>query len=432
MAANDITVLLDVDAIENEIRLLTGEIAILEKDKSQKAQVKEKDKRKKRLESFKDVLLDPANLTKDGSFDRRKIGRLKKPFYDYVRFMAKASGSFVNENAVNEALKQIVDYNALKGRAKVYDKAIEYLNNPERFTEIVERTNVFLKEVYKNIQSKFKDSVEQYISVKEQNELLNQLSALGVTPNPSQIKLFAETGDARFLQIFHNENGELRLYRKTNEYLSQFDKELLADIKKLIDVYTKATQPEQTEVDVATEEAQTEETRKDIADLLGEDLTGIELPAGESKVLNSILEKAYRKHSATQTYLGETPLKYEAWINSQEGQAYREAFNAIKKIWIGNDLVVNVNRPLSAEQIKNDQNLISWLRSQEGRTNDLVAEVLDKLGLPLSDISGQVEEMPEEGESVQGNKNQTLIKKGASFSLLENTTIDNDGNKTLV
>jgi hypothetical protein len=423
MAANDITVLLDVDAIENEIRLLTGEITILSEDKSQKAQVKEKAERLKRLGSFKDVLLDPANLTKDGSFDRRKIGRLKKPFYDYVRFMAKASGSFVNENAVNEALKQIVDYNALKGRAKVYDKAIEYLNNPERFTEIVERTNVFVKEVYKNIQSSFKDSVEKYINVKEQNELLNQLSALGVTPDPSQIKLFAETGDARNLLIFYNENGMLS---------SRFDNELLADIKELIDVYTKATQPEQTEVDVATEEAQTEETRKDIADLLGEDLTGIELPAGESKVLNSILEKAYRKHSATQTYLGETPLKYEAWINSQEGQAYREAFNAIKKIWIGNDLVVNVNRPLSAEQIKNDQNLISWLRSQEGRTNDLVAEVLDKLGLPLSDISGQVEEMPEEGGSVQGNKNQTLIKKGASFSLLENTTIDNDGNKTLV
>ena len=41
--------------------------------------------------------------------------------------------------------KQIVDHSALKGRAKVYDKTIEALANPNKFNEVSERTADFLR-----------------------------------------------------------------------------------------------------------------------------------------------------------------------------------------------------------------------------------------------------------------------------------------------
>jgi hypothetical protein len=339
--------------------------------------------------------------------------------------MAKTAGSFVNQDAMDEALKQIVDHSALKGRAKVYDKTIEILANPNKFNEVFERTAEVMKSAYKSAEADFRKSAEKYVNIVEQNQLLNQISAIesangNVYPDPNQVMFFGQTGDAKYLTIFYNESGQLT---------KAFDSEILKRIEELKRAYTESTQPEQEEVDAKTEQAQAEENNEEIQEILKD--IDVEIPAGESKALEDVLKKAYRKYQSTQLTLGKLSVKYSEWINTPDGQAHRQAFNAIKKIWVANDMLVNPNKSLTQDQIKNDAGLLDWLRSEEGRNNDLVAQVLTKLNIPITNISGQIEALPGEGETIKGNDNVTLIKKGDNVTLRETKFVDPNGNEGL-
>ena len=148
-------------------------------DKSVEESNKNKTKKIEKLEAIKAILIDPKNATtseggRKGSFDRRKIEKLRGKFLEYVRFMASSQGSFVNNDQIDAALKDIVDYIALEERAKIYDKAIEYLDNPKRLSEIAERQYAVSKEYYKNIKSNFKEALIKYVDIAEANQLMNQ------------------------------------------------------------------------------------------------------------------------------------------------------------------------------------------------------------------------------------------------------------------
>ena len=181
MAANDVTVLLDKDSISNEIGLLLQDISVQDKDtKEGKEIIKNKSEKLKKLNAFLQVVSDKNNLTKDGSFDRRKINKLTGVFQDYIAFMAKSTNSFTNKDQIKETLKNMVDYYALKGRARVYDKSIEYLNNPARFSEIVDRQLQVNKDIYKNLSKIHKAQIEKYINIKEANMLMHKIQTLVV------------------------------------------------------------------------------------------------------------------------------------------------------------------------------------------------------------------------------------------------------------
>jgi len=429
MAASDITVLLDKDTIDKELGFLESEIENLKDDKSQAGAVKEKKERKKRLLALRNILNDPKNLTKDGSFDRRKIGKLKKDFHNYVRFMAKKAGSFVNQDAIDEALKLIVDHGALKGRAKVYDKTIEALANPKKFNEVFEKAEIEMKAFYKNREAIFRKSVNKYLDTEQQNALLNQIAAIeGAfgTPIPEvqEVIQFGLTNNVETLRTFYNEKG---LINTVNDPVA------FNEINRLKNAYAKAAGPTQADVDTATEEVQTVENKEEIQEILKD--IDVEVPVGESQVLTSILEKAYRKYEGAQLALLQKSVKYKEWVNTQEGQAHREAFNAIKKIWIDNDKTVNDStRQLTQEQIKNDVGLINWLTSEEGRNNDLVGQVLNQLKIPLTNISGQDITLPAGEESFQGNDKLGILPdaRNANVAVRSKKATDDQGNDSLV
>jgi len=424
MEAKDITVLLDNDSINNELKLLLQEELIMKDDKTQKGKVKEIRERAKRLGALQAILSDKKNLKKDGSFDQRKILKLKTEFHNYVRFMAKKSGSFVNEEVVMDALKKIVDHKALKGRARVYYKSIEYLNNPERFTEVYERTNEFLKSAFKDVQKNYKEAVTNYIKTKEQVQLFNEIAKLTddkgnmVIPDPNEVKKFSITNNPYDLKTFYTEAGTIT---------KRFNATTVTQINELLGAYAKIT--EQDTVDQKTEEAQAEETRADVEEILSENGVEIELPTGESKIYTEILRKGYNKYLADQANLNKTAVDFNAWINTENGKAYRQSFAAIKKIWIANDKLTNPNRSLTEEQIENDANLISWLTSQEGKTNDLVAKVLDKTGLTIAEITGIQEPAPAKNKPYKGRANTDVIESGSYVALVQIETEGKDGKK---
>jgi len=431
MAASDITVLLDKASIDREIKFLEVQIETLKDDKSQSDLVKEKREKAKKLSALKTILNNPKNLVKDGSFDRRKIEIFKKEFQEYVRLLAKESGSFVNRSAMDEALKLIVDHGALKGRARVYDKTIEALANPEKFNEVFEKSAVTLKLQYKNKEQIFRDSINKYLDNNVQNTLLNKISEVeGSFGNPVpeifEVIKFSQSNDINDLTTFYNENGVLGT---TNDPVA------FNEVNRLKNAYAQTLEPTQEEVDTATDEAQTVEDRQDVIDLL--DNLDAEVPVGESEVLTNILDNAYKRYGANQLTLRKKSLNYKDWIDSKDGQAYRTAFNGIKKIWISNDkLVLNndTSRQLTEEQIKNDAGLINWLTSDEGRNNDLVGQVLQKLNIPITYISGQNITLPEGNKPLQGNVTLGLPDdmRGTDIAVREKKTTDSNKVDSLV
>jgi hypothetical protein len=204
-------------------------------------------------------------------------------------------------------------------------------------------------------------------------------------------------------------------------------------VRLLKNAYAKTLEPTQEEVDASTEKTQTADNRKEISDLL--ENVNVEVPIGESQVLTNILDQAYRRYQSNQLTLRKKSVKYKEWINTKDGQAYREAFNAIKKIWVANDKLVNEpTRQLTEEQIKNDVGLINWLRSDEGRNNDLVGEALQILKIPITYISGQNITLPAEGKNLQGNKKLGLLPDatGTNVAVRSKKATDNKANDSLV
>jgi hypothetical protein len=418
MAANDLTVLLDQESIDKEIQMLMQEVIVLSGDKANEAKVKEKTEKVARLQAFQSILMNPENQGKDGSFDKRKMGLLRKEFENYVQFMAKQTGSFVNKNNVNAALKQIIDYTALKGRAKVYDKTIEYLNDPQKFDLVFQRSAEVLQEQYKNRKKIFEQQVRDYVGVIERTELANQIAKAGFIPTVNEMKMFLETGDSNYLKTFYNQKGE---------QLGAYDKQDLEDIQALLNDYEQ-TRPDKKVVEVKTDEVVAEESRTQVDDILENNGIDVEVTVTDSVVLDNTMQKAYAKYAAKQTATGKKPMAFDKWINSEDGKNLRAAFIAVKKIWIDNDKLVNPNNPLSEADINAETKMITWLQSQEGKTNDLVENIVNALGLTIDDITGQTELLPAEGQAVEGNKNVTMVKKGNVVSLIELKNVDSQGN----
>jgi len=440
MAANDITVLLDIDSINNEIGLLLQDIAVQDKDsKDGKKVIKQKTDKIKKLQAVQKILTAPENLTKDGSFDRRKINKLTTAFQDYVQFMAQSTNSFVDRSKIQEALKQMVDYHALKGRAKVYDKAIEYLNNPERLNEIVERQIEVNKNIYKSLSKIHKQQIEKYINIKEANTLMNKLFEAGYVGDPEQVRKFLLTGNVNELKNFYDEQGDID---------PQLDKVKYDQIQRLLDTYRKMSEKTDDSGETTEQKSkdiEVQETKSNQEEILEEADIDVILPeSNNTPLLRALLNRQYRKYAGTQTVLGEKVKSFEEWRN-EEGLSWQNTFNALKKLWISGKLPVldaqgnPVFGELTDEDIKSEKGFENWLKSREVLENDLVKEILQAAGIPLNEMyyTEPIESDPSTVTPAVGNEDDeidpanppkpSIFQLGATTDVLKIITINQQG-----
>ena len=429
MAAKDLTVLLSEESIDREINFLKSEQALFQdpEQKKQTKEVKDKVERIKRLEALKKILNDPKNTTKKGTFDRRKIGKLRKEFLNYTRYMASSADSFVNEDAVDQALKDIVDYRALKGRAKVYDKAIEYLGNPERFNEIVDRAYAANKKLYANIKEDFEEVLIKYTEIVEKNQLMNKLLEINppVFIDPNQTEMFLKTNDTNYLKTFYTSEGEVT--KETNPLV-------FGQVQALLTTYNgiqaEKNKPEQTE---KTEKEVVNEQRGDVEDILVDSGIEIELEqTNNTPMLNALLARQYKKYSATNAVLGDTVLSFEQWRQTPEGMNLQSGFNALKKIWAAGRATNNPTTqeieyisPLSSEVIRSEAGFEAWAAERETIESPEVKRVLDQLNLKLSDIFVTPEVVGEEGSKIKGDKD--VITKGSVAAIISFEVTNENG-----
>ena len=79
---------------------------------------------------------------------------------------------------------------------------------------------------------------------------------------------------------------------------------------------------------------------------------------------------------------------------------------------------------LSESQIADDVEFIKWLGTNEGRTNDLFEDVLIKLEVLRSDITGQIEKV---GETIDG---APVIRSEKNYTIIKEVNSDSAGNES--
>ena len=428
MSASDLTVLLDTDSIDNEMNLLKTELSLLSVDKKgNKKAIDEKQSKLDKLKAISLVLEDPKNQSENGSFDKRKISTLKTAFSDYVKFLANSSDSFVDENVIDSVLKKMVDYKALKGRAKLYAKTIEHLANPKKFDDILNRQYAIHDAAFDNIEKTYKEVIENYLKTNEINELLNQIANIDgydVIPDPEQAKAFLLTGDVRWLKTFYIEEiGEV-----TKSSMPDLHKE----IENLKEVYAASQSKDTNDTEESTEEDINKNIRNEIETILTD--IGVEdiLAPSKSKKYNELIHKVYQKYSIKQLDLGKTPVKISEWIKTNEAENFRNAFNALRNIWVANDKLINASKPLTEEEILDDNKFINWLLSPEGKEDDKVEQILEKLDVEITDITGVAESMGEEGGSSKSSENMPEPRVGKNFTIIPEANRNSDGTNGIV
>ena len=452
MAASDITVLLSMDSIDREINMLKAEIELtvvdgVTLDKSVKESNESKAKKIKKLEAIKAILIDPKNATtseggRKGSFDRRKIEKLRVKFLEYVRFMATSAGSFVNNDQIDAALKDIVDYIALEERAKIYDKAIEYLDNPKRLSEIAERQYAVTKEYYKNIKSNFKQALTKYVDIAEANQLMNQISGdpINAFVDPSETEMFLQTNDSSVLKTFYDDNGPINRFDEDgiNLIINKTKHDLILEkLKTYVGIKTKSDEVvpvEKTEeqiIDQINEEnfSETEAILKDAG-------ITITLPeTNNTPLLNSLLNKQYSLYSALTATAKEDVLTFDEWRDSQQGINIKTSFNAIKKIWATGVAKVDqatgeITYPnvISDLDILSEKGFLDWSKTRDAIEDPNISKILDLSGLNYNDIFEVAAPDVKQGDVVNKNTQGETTKKiyyvGNLANIVEITTLD--------
>ena len=452
MAASDITVLLSMDSIDREINMLKAEIELtvvdgVTLDKSVKESNESKAKKIKKLEAIKAILIDPKNATtseggRKGSFDRRKIEKLRVKFLEYVRFMATSAGSFVNNDQIDAALKDIVDYIALEERAKIYDKAIEYLDNPKRLSEIAERQYAVTKEYYKNIKSNFKQALTKYVDIAEANQLMNQISGdpINAFVDPSETEMFLQTNDSSVLKTFYDDNGPINRFDEDgiNLIINKTKHDLILEkLKTYVGIKTKSDEVvpvEKTEeqiIDQINEEnfSETEAILKDAG-------ITITLPeTNNTPLLNSLLNKQYSLYSALTATAKEDVLTFDEWRDSQQGINIKTSFNAIKKIWATGVAKVDqatgeITYPnvISDLDILSEKGFLDWSKTRDAIEDPNISKILDLSGLNYNDIFEVAAPDVKQGDVINKNTQGETTKKiyyvGNLANIVEITTLD--------
>ena len=441
IAANDLTVLLSLDSIDSELKLLAEEIVTIE-DKKIKA---DKMNRMAKLEAIRQVLYAEENLNKDKTFRKSKnstkeqkiatletelenkladantnpklsdkekteetnkikaeyakkianvrrgnrtekvdypLTKLRKVLLDYVQYLAESKDSFVDNDRIEDVLKMIVDYRALKDRAGVYYKSIEYLANPARLDEIAQRQYEADLIRLKNGKKAYQELIDKYTLTVEQNALLNAFGNLtpAVFVEPKEVYLFLETGNADSLQTFYTDSDQV-----TKDNMP----ELFGEIQFIIGQYRDNVQRDE------AKEEEAEETSTNVDADVETLFEGVDIDNApnnktqtskkqENPEVKKLLEKMHRAYNASQVQVGKAPVKFETFIQGKQARTITGVYENLKKMWWNDVLAKMPDATAANEMYKNDEGFISWLKTQEEQPT--VYNALNQAGLDFSDF----------------------------------------------
>jgi len=251
MSQLDMNLILDPSTISNELDLLNSEIETLRTstDPKVKADLSKKEARVKALEEFADAheqhLSRPQKLelaeaifkavkkkkNLDTLTDEQKIQILEvnqKHFEDafgvklndnelqnvleaekgatllnskleiaYKNYLKSSNGidsSYIFDTDIDESFVKLKDYYKLNSESKELVKVINLLHNPQSFMDNVNKSRIWMTNMYNNREDYFIDMVNKQMEALESNEILNKLADMNIFLDLEQFQDFMENG----------------------------------------------------------------------------------------------------------------------------------------------------------------------------------------------------------------------------------------------
>ena len=430
MAAGDVTPLLDKESLQLEIDRLNQEISILEQNsnnttgidevtvKRNKKDLTNKKNKKNKLDAINKVY--NANLTKNKFFDQRKKNKLKGPIESYLNSLAKVQGTYVNAEAVGEALDEIVDYAALSQDTFLFNNTIDYLLDPNKAEDLIERNAEYFRQLGQAKNVVLANQVTEQLNLLKINGLINDLAAQDVYLTKEASDAFLKSGDITDLDpsksyIFAGRLLDISVV----EDLIIFKNNILPGLEN----YTRLTSAENTPT-ITVDDIVADS--KDVISQALEDISVDVIPTVDSPILARILESEFRDYQAI---ANQESLNSQDWKEGVDGQKIQTAYDAIKSIWAAGtpieiDGEVVKTKPTESD-VKDETGFQKFLNGPAIDNPDII-NILEKLNLNLSIFQDQVKAAGQniifEGVIVDVKENtisQTDIENTSSYSILD-------------
>ena len=434
LAANDLTVFLTKDALLTEIAQLRGEVEVLGDPGSKQAK-KRKEKKLAHLEKIADVLYNEEYLADNGSFDRRRIGKLMPLIGAYLDDVAKTRNGFVDNEMLLDTVKSIIDHNHLSVRQAKYDKALRVMTDPAYLDDLLTAGKLYFKFAYENRKALFREAIEKFINKQEINQLLNTLADLGVYPDMDSTILFSQTGDPKDLGSFYNAEGIVN---------NVDDPELYEKIENAIDIYRqtatdalkKAAEKAKKEAEEEAKGRTAERASSSVDQMLAEE--GVDAPESkiigktkeESPVLDQTLQRLFSEMKALGLKQGFTiNPSWEKFLESDLAKEHITAYNGLKKLWY--QTLTSLPEEERMDRFNRDIGFIDWLKLQG--TNDLVQKVLAESAIGVGAIRIQAFIPEVEAEIRSDEKREVDSKTSDSINIQTRLIFDHStGEQTTI
>lgn len=226
LEGNDIQPLLDIERLDDEIKMLTEEITLLESSTESKS-IKQREKKQQKLNDLVNYgeklsqyynhhinynalnteiekMMLEKGLSKDeattqaqakleeelGAQGKDVINELKQSFVQYLTNTAGGETDFMEMmnavqksgavKSIEDAFEQLTDYHKLKDENRVVTKYVNMLNDPAGFAQHVDKNFEWMSNLYENRKDYAKKIINDSLEAKERDDLLKSLSDEGI------------------------------------------------------------------------------------------------------------------------------------------------------------------------------------------------------------------------------------------------------------
>jgi hypothetical protein len=218
-------VLFDLKTGSTELTTLKAEIDAFENaeliNAEQKKFVKDKQDQYDKLKAYLDAITDGrANLDDAGKFSEENYDAIKKAYDDYVSYVSKKNGDFLNSRNALETFKEIMDYHLLGERSFAANDAVNVLLDPTKFKQSFDRNLEVARQIHLNRKAEIKKSLEEFMKIQDKNDMLNELFEAGMFMDIKDLTDLEEKGRVpdTFYYITEQGNGSQEVAADSEDY----------------------------------------------------------------------------------------------------------------------------------------------------------------------------------------------------------------------
>jgi hypothetical protein len=238
----DFSTLTSETLLDNEIDVLEKEIKALEAgDADSKKIAKEKSKRLTTLTLWKNTIgseeIKGVERDKDGNI-KESVSKFPKdypsednPAYENWRRLAKLaferhvqtsadiSKDSVYRESVDEVFDYIMDYHTLNKENSKLVEAVNILADPKEFLKLYEGNYTFMKEAYEKRAELIRNSIQNALTVSDENELINKLILSGFIEDPENPGSYLKLSDDQITKV----DPDSEDYKKIQEIIKDHE-----------------------------------------------------------------------------------------------------------------------------------------------------------------------------------------------------------------